>query len=153
MRNSNTFNRWKRFDRFKKPIKMKTEMSIEGQKWENEGGSFLGLFLSNFLIVVGLVFVVLERLKMNSGQLDNFNSIEKVNTFDDNVSNNINVSEMNFLPSIELKMIKGNSEGRYDEDFLNHPSGEVFIFDNDKDAAAKRKPYLKLDALNKYFRF
>jgi hypothetical protein len=88
---------------------------------------------------------------MKAGMMDNFNSQEILNTFDDKKTNDINILSKNFLPSIEIKLIKNGFE-----EFTNHPSAEVFKdfgFNLDEDADTLRRPYLLLDKLNRYIRF
>ena len=92
---------------------------------------------------------------MKAGMMDNFNSQEILNTFDDKKTNDINILSKNFLPSIEIRLIKNDQEGF--EEFTNHPSAEVFKdfgFNRDEDAdTLSRRPYLLLDKLNRYIRF
>lgn len=43
----------KQIDLFKRPIMIRTERSLEGRAWDEQGGSFLGTIIS-ILIFVGL---------------------------------------------------------------------------------------------------
>ena len=106
------------YDLFKQPLLIRTERSIEGNKWDLHSGSILGLFLST-LIFVGMGFYALEITKqMNQGLLDNFSSQQIVNMFDNEKSNSISLYDFNFLPSVSIGTI-GRNQDLFDE-FMSH---------------------------------
>ena len=142
----NKINFLKQGDLFRQPIRMRIERSVQGQKWDDQGGSFFGL-ISSIIIFIGVVNYSLDvRNQTYDGLLDIFSTQEVVNKFDEE-TNNLRMFDFNFLPSIEAALLI--SGGEQLEEFKRHSSSEIFDFIDSKD----RFPKLNIEKLNKYVRF
>ena len=95
----------KQFDLFKQPIKIRTERSTEGNAWDEQGGSFVGVTLTLFIFICAIFYSVDIYEQQKGGLLDIFSSQEIVNSWG-NDTNNLPVHEFNFMPSVEIALLR-----------------------------------------------
>ena len=145
--NYNIVNKVKRIDLFRQPIRMRTERSIKGRAYDEESGSFLGVTLTVFMFVWLFKYSLEVQTKANQGLLDNFSSQTIVNKYDED-SNDLKLFEFNFLPSIRIKTLSSTDDTF--QSFKQHPSSEIYNFDND-DPVKHEFNYEKLDKYIKFY--
>ena len=91
---------------------MRTERSVQGQAWDDQGGSYLGVIIS-FLIFIGVVYYSLDiRDQTYDNLLDIFSTQEVVNKMDTDYLNNLKIYDFNFLPSIEAALLRTDEESQ-----------------------------------------
>ena len=138
------------FDRFAAPVRWKVKRNngkngFKSYYW----GSGWGIFFSMIAFVLWFGYLGSLIKQMVTHQRDQFNREQSANDFD--VFNEMKMNEYNFLPSIEMRLLKNTPENW--EAIDNNP--DIDLFDNNlMDVNPVNEfPNISISKLDKYMTF
>lgn len=101
----------KELDMFKSPTFLylhRRNKKNNSKKYDRKMGSYFGGTVSLFICFFSFIFIVIMSFEMMSSQNDNIQM--GIENMDKDVNNKINLKDVNFLPSIEIRPLSSKSD-------------------------------------------